>query len=111
MPEGPDQQSPEVLKQIQAAERKVERMVRAAEEEARALIEKAQAQAKALVDEKRRTLEERKKISIAEGSKESEREAEQIIVEAQAKANKLKAQGMARLAEAVGVVLQRILPR
>ena len=49
MPEEQDQQPPEILKQIQAAEHNVKRMVQTAEEEARAWLEKARAQATVLV--------------------------------------------------------------
>lgn len=110
MPEEQDQQSPEILKQIQAAERNVERMVRAAEQEAASALEKARVQAKALVDEKRGMLEARKKTLIAEGVKEAEREAERIVSKAQVKADDLNARGTARLDEAVALVLRRILP-
>ena len=110
MPEEQDQQSPEILKQIQAAERNVKRMVQAAEEEARAWLEKARAQAKALVEGKREALETRKKARIAEGVREAEREGERIVQEAREQANDLKAHGTARLDDAVKIVLRRILP-
>ena len=111
MPEEQDQQSPEILKQIQAAERTVKRMVQAAEEEARAWLEKARAQAKALVEGKREALETRKKTRIAEGVREAEREGERIVQEAQVKATGLKAQGTARLDDAVKIILERVLPQ
>lgn len=110
MPDDREQQPPEILKQIQAAERKVERMVRLAEQEAAAILEKARVQAEALRAEKRRVLEERNKNQLAEGAKEAEREAERIVLEARAKAHDLKAQAMASLDEAVELVLRRILP-
>jgi vacuolar-type H+-ATPase subunit H len=110
MPEEQDQQSPEILKQIQAAERNVERMVRAAEQEAASALEKARAQAKALVEGKREALETRKKARIAEGVREAEREGEWIVQEAQVKATGLKAHGTARLDDAVKIVLERVLP-
>ena len=110
MPEERGQESPEILIQIQAAERKVERMVRSAEQEAAAILEIARVQAEALLAEKRRVLEERKKNQLAEGVKEAEREAERIVLEARVKANDLKAGCMAKLDEAVELVLRRILP-
>lgn len=109
MSEEQDQQSPEILKQIQAAERNIERMVRAAEQEVASTLEKARVQAKALVDEKRAMLEARKKTLIAEGVKEAEREAERIVSKAQVNADDLKARGMARLDDAVKIVLERVL--
>jgi vacuolar-type H+-ATPase subunit H len=110
MPDDREQQPPEILKQIQAAERKVERMVHSAEQEAAAILEKARVQAEAILAEKRRVLEEREKNQLAEGIKEAEREAERIVLEARVKANDLKARGIARLDEAVEMVLRRILP-
>ena len=110
MPDTEEHHPPEVLKAIQAAERKVERMVRLAEQEAAAILERARAQAEALRAEKRRVLEERNKNQLAEGAKEAEREAERIVLEARAKAHDLKAQAMASLDEAVELVLRRILP-
>ena len=110
MTEEREQQPPEVLKQIQAAERKVERMVRLAEQEAAAILERARAQAEALRAEKRRVLEERNKNQLAEGAKEAEREAERIVLEARVKAHDLKARSMARVDEAVEMVLRHILP-
>lgn len=111
MPEEQDQQSPEILEQIQAAERNVKRMVQAAEEEARARLEQARAQAKTLVEGKCEALETRKKARIAEGVREAEREGERIVQEAQVKAAGLKAQGTARLDDAVTIVLERVLPQ
>lgn len=110
MPDEQEQQSPEILKRIQTAERNVERMIRAAEQEAASMLEKARIQAKALVDEKRGVLEERKKALIAEGVKEAERAAERIVSEARMMADDLRARGTARLDEAVDMVLRRILP-
>lgn len=110
MPEEQGQQSPEILKQIQAAERNVKRMVHAAEEEARAWLEKARAQAKALVEGKREALETRKKAQIAEGAREAEREGERIVQEAREQGVALTNQSRARLEDAVTLVLERVLP-
>lgn len=111
MPEEPAQQSPEILKQIQDAERKVERMLRSAEQEASVVIEKARAQAEALLGEKRQTLAERTRLLVAEGIDEAEQEAERIISQARVKSNDLKQRCMARLDEAAEFVLGRILPK
>jgi vacuolar-type H+-ATPase subunit H len=110
MTEEREQQPPEVLKQIQSAERKVERMLRTANQEAAAILERGRAQAEALLAEKRRTLEERNKNQLAEGIKEAEREAERIVLEARMQANDLKTRCMARLDEAAEMVLRHILP-
>ena len=111
MPEEPAQQPPEILKQIQDAERKVERMLRSAEQEASVLIEKARAQARALLGEKGQTLAERTRLSVAEGIDEAEQEAERTISQARVKSNDLKQRCMARLDEAEEFVLGQILPK
>jgi len=110
MPEEQDQQSPEILKQIQAAERNVKRMVHAAEEEARAMIEKARVQAKALAEERRKVLEERRNVLIAAGIREAQREAKRCVAEAREKADRLKTNAAGRIDEAMDLVLRRILP-
>lgn len=110
MPDERDQPSPEVLLQIHTAEHAVEAMLRAAERDAAAIIERARAQADARVSEKHRALEEKKKDALAQGLKEAEREAEQLIENAQTKAGDLKTRCMARLDEAAECVLRRILP-
>jgi vacuolar-type H+-ATPase subunit H len=86
-------------------------MLREAERDAAAIIEKARAQAAALVSEKRRTMEEKKNDALAQGLKKAECEAEQLIADAQAKASDLKTRCMARMDEAVELVLRRILPQ
>ncbi len=110
MPDERDQQSPEILLQIQTAEHKVEAMLRAAERDAAALIERARAQTDALVNEKRRALEEKKKDALAQGFMEAEREAGQVIEQARAMAGVLKARCATKMDEAVELVLKRILP-
>lgn len=110
MPDESAQQPPEVLKAIQAAERKVERMLRSAEREAAALLERARAQAEAAVAEKRQSLEQKKQNLLAETAAEAEREAERIVLEARVIANDFKARCQARLDEVADLVLQRILP-
>ena len=111
MPDERDLPSPEVLQRIHSAEHAVESMLREAERDDAAIIEKARAQAAALVSEKRRALEEKTKEAIDKGLKEVEREAELLIENAQAKASDLKTRCMARMDEAVELVLRRILPQ
>ncbi|MDF0642490.1 MAG: V-type ATPase subunit subunit G family protein [Nitrospira sp.] len=110
MSEPSDQKSPEILIQIQAAEQKVENMLRAAQQDAAAILDKARAQAETLLRGTRRRLEERKKAVEAAGTAEAEREAEQLLTNARAKAGDLKGRCMRRMDEAVGLVLKRILP-
>jgi V-type H+-transporting ATPase subunit G len=110
MPEEPVQQSPEILRQIQAAERKVERMVRSAEEEASAILDQAREQAEKLVAEKRRSLAERNARLLAEGAGEAERAAKRILQEAGGEADELKSRCASRLDEAAEWVLHRVLP-
>lgn len=110
MPEQFEQQTPEILRAIQSAERKVESMIRAAEQEAAATLDKARAQAEALLAEKRRSLEQKKTDALAKGFAEAEREAKQLITDAQEKASDLKTRCMARMDEAVELVLRQILP-
>lgn len=110
MPDERDQPSTEVILQINTAEHAVEAMLRVAERDAAAIIEGARAQADALVSEKRRALEEKNKDALAQGFKEAAREAEQLIENAQAKVDDLKSRCMARMDEAVELVLRQILP-
>jgi len=110
MPDEQGQQSPEILKAIQAAERKVERMLRTANQEASAILEKARAEAEALLAEKRRSLAKREQEVVAQTIMEAEREAEHLVLQARVKANDLKAQCLARLDEAAELVLRRVLP-
>lgn len=104
-----EQQSPEILKQIQAAERKVERLRRSAEQEAAAVLERARAQARALEAERGRAREEKLKLLRAESLREAENDATRIILEAKVKASELKTRAMTRQDGAVDVVLRRIL--
>jgi V/A-type H+-transporting ATPase subunit G/H len=110
MPDPQEPQSPEILKAIQAAERKVERMVRAAEQEAAAILDRARARADALVAGKRREIEENRQRRLAEGAKDSDREAERLAREATEAAAQLTDRCLRRLDEAAGLVLRRILP-
>ena len=110
MPDDQEQQPPEILKQIQAAERQVEGMLREAQQEADAVVERARVQAEALLAEQRRTREERNERLLAEGASEAKREAERILLEARLKSDELKGRCMARADEAVELVLRRILP-
>lgn len=84
-------------------------MLRAAEHDAAAIIERARVQADALLSEKRRALEEKKKDALAHGLKEAEREGEQLIEHARAKADDLKTRCMGRMDEAAELVLRRVL--
>jgi vacuolar-type H+-ATPase subunit H len=103
-------QSPEILKAIQAAERKVQRMVRSAEQEAAAIVERGKSRADALLAEKRRSVEQNLQCLRAEWDRDMEREVERLVLKAQVEANDLKAKGLSRLEEAAAVVLRRILP-
>lgn len=109
MPDTDEHHPPEVLKAIQAAERKVERMLRSAEREAAATLERARVQTEAVVAEKRQSLEQKKQNLLAETAAEAEREAERIVLEARVIANDFKARCQARLDEVADLVLQRIL--
>lgn len=111
MPDESAAPSPEILREVQAAERKVDFMVRTAKQEADAILDKARSQADALLAEKRRFLEQKKKDALANGMAEAEREAEQRLKDAQAKTSNLKARCMKRMHEAVELVLKRILPQ
>ncbi len=104
------QASPEILKQIQATERQVERKLRAAEREAASIVEDARIQSEALLAKTQHSLEERKTALIAEGIKQAEKEGEHIMSNAREKAHKLKHDSMLRLDQAVDLVLERILP-
>lgn len=110
MPDELPSQSPEILREIQNAERKVEGMIRAAEQEAAAIVDKARTQAEALLAERQRLLEQKKKDALAQRIAEAEREAEALLKDAQAQASNLKARCRIRMAEAVELVLKRILP-
>lgn len=110
MPDEPTPQPPEILKAIQAAERKVERMLRAAEQEAAAIVERARSQAEALLAEKRRNLDEKLQRFRAEEASKTEQEVERLVLKAQVEATELKARGLSRLDEAAELVLRRILP-
>ncbi len=110
MPDDHEQQAPEILKQIQAAERQVEGMLRQAQQDAEGVIERARAQAEALRAEKRHAREERKEHLLAEGAREAAREAERIILGARLESGDLKGRCLARADEAVDLVLRRILP-
>ncbi len=103
-------QSPEVLKAIQTAERKVERMLRSAEREAAALLEKTRSQVEVLMADTRRTIEARKHEALDQGRKEAERAAERAIFEARKLADELKARSMSKVDEAAELVLRRVLP-
>ncbi|WP_447974703.1 hypothetical protein [Nitrospira sp. Kam-Ns4a] len=110
MPDETATPAPEILQAIRGAERKVERMVRAAEQEAATLLERARAQAATLLAEKRRSLEATTQHRLAHGTKDADREAERLVLEAKVEANELKARGLRRLDEAVELVLRRLLP-
>ena len=103
-------QSLEILREIQVAERKVEDMTRRAEQEAAAILDKTLAQAEALLAEKHRFLEQKKKDALAQSIAQAEREAEDLLKNAQAQAGRLKAKCMHRMDEIVELVLVRILP-
>ncbi len=110
MPDEPVSQPPEILKAVQAAERKVERMIRSAEQEAAVIVERGRTQAEALLAEKRRSVEEKLQRLRAEWASETEREVERLMLKAQVEATELKAGSLSRLDEAVELVLRRILP-
>jgi vacuolar-type H+-ATPase subunit H len=110
MPNDNPQASPEILKQIQATERQVERKLRAAERESASIVEDARIQSEALLAKTQHSLEERKTALIAEGIKQAEKEGERIISNARENAHKLKSDSMLRLDQAVDLVLERILP-
>ncbi len=110
MPETPEQQSPAILKEIQSAERAVERMVGSAAEEATAMLEQARARAETLLAGRRRAGGERKAALIAAGVEEARRDAERLASEAQDRAVAMKAKAMSRLDEAAEIVLRRVLP-
>ncbi len=110
MSEPLEQQPPEILLYIQAAEREVDSMVQAAQQEAAALLERAKAQAETLLLENRRSLERKKTEAEAESLAEAEREAEHLLTMARAKAGDLKARCMNKMDEAVALALERILP-
>lgn len=110
MPETPEQQSPAILKEIQSAERAVERMVRSAAEEATAMLEQARARAEALLAGRRRAGGERKAALIAAEVEQARRGAERLTSEAEDKAVAMKMKAMSRLDEAAEIVLHRVLP-
>lgn len=110
MPDEPVPQPPEILKAIQAAERKVERMVRSAEQEAAVIVERGRTQAEALLAEKRRSLDEKLQRLRAEEASKTEKELERLVLKAQVEAHELKARCLNRLDEATELVLRRILP-
>lgn len=110
MSEPSDQQSPEILIHIQAAERRVESMVRAAQQEAAAILDRARAQAETLLAEKRRSLQRKKTEAEAKSLAEAEREAELRLKDARTEADDLKVRCMGKMDEAVDLVLERILP-
>lgn len=110
MPDAPEQQSPEILKEIQSAERAVERMVRSAGEEAAAMLEQARVRADSLLAGRRRAGGERKAAVIAAGVELAGRDAERLLSEAGSKTVALKAKAMSRLDEAAEIVLRRVLP-
>lgn len=110
MPETPEQQSPAILKEIQSAERAVERMVRSAAEEATAMLEQARARAEALLAGRRRAGGERKAALIAAEVEQARRDAERLTSEAEDKAVAMKTKAMSRLDEAAEIVLHRALP-
>lgn len=110
MSEPSDQQSPEILIHIQAAEQSVDGMVQAAQQEATALLARARAQVETLLLETRRSLERKKAEAEAKSIAEAAREAEQLLTEIRAKAGNLKARCMGSMDEAVELVLERILP-
>jgi len=103
-------QPPEILKAIQAAERKVARMIESAEQEAAAIVERARAEAEALLAARRRAIEEDRRRRLLEGATDAEREADRLIREATDEAAQMVNRGLRRLDEAAGFVLQRILP-
>lgn len=110
MPEQFEQQTPEILRAIQSAERKVESMIRAAEQGAAATLGKARVQAETLLAEQRRSLEQKQTDALAKGFAEAEREAKQLITDAQEKASDLKSRCMGRMDDAAELVLRRVLP-
>lgn len=103
-------QSPEILKEIQAAERKVERQLRSAEQEASAIIKTARVQADRFLSDKRRGLEGKKRVRLDQAKNDAEQEAERIILEARDKARVLKASCLKPIDEAADLILRRILP-
>jgi vacuolar-type H+-ATPase subunit H len=111
MPDESAAPSPEILREIQAAERKVACMVQAAEQEAVAILDKARSQAEALLAKKRRVLEQKKKDALTKGIAEAEREAEELLRDVQAKASELKIRCMGKMDQAVELVLKKILPQ
>ncbi|NGZ10740.1 MAG: hypothetical protein CV088_15360 [Nitrospira sp. LK70] len=110
MSEQDTSQTPEILREIRAAEGSVEAMLREAEQEAGGILERARAEAASLVAEKRRGLEQKQSNRLAAGIAEAEHEAEQWLTNAQANASDVRAQCMGRIDEAVDLVLGRILP-
>lgn len=110
MPEQFEQQTPEILRAIQSAERKVESMIRAAEQEAAATLDKARAQAETLLAEQRRSLEQKQTDALTKGFAEAEREAKRLITDAEAKARDLKTRCLGRMDAAAELVLRRVLP-
>jgi len=89
MAEHSEQQSPEILREIQAAEHKVETTIRTAEQDAAAIPDRARAHAAGLLAEKWQTLEQKKQDALTRGIAEAEREAERIVPEARTKAHAL----------------------
>ena len=79
MPEQFEQQTPEILRAIQSAERKVENMIRAAEQEAAATLGKARAQAETLLAEQRRSLEQKQADALTKGFAEAERVLRRVL--------------------------------
>ncbi len=108
--EGHGPEDPEILKRIQEAEIKVGQMNLQAMVEAKQILLQAREQAEQLLQVRRHRMEETSTTLLQEGFKASEQEAGVIIEKARLQAREIQARAMAKMEEAVQLVLNQVYP-
>ncbi len=108
--EGHGPEDPEILKRIQEAEIKVGQMNLQAMVEAKQILQQAKEQAEQLLQVRRQRMEETSTTLLQEGIKASEQEAGVIIEKAGLQAQEIQARAMAKMEEAVGLIVSQVFP-
>jgi vacuolar-type H+-ATPase subunit H len=104
------QADPEILKRIQEVEVTIERMTVEGMARAEQLVTRAREQADRLAKERTQEKDQAVRASLQEAVKAAEQEAAEIIEKAKRDALELKDRAVAKMEEAVDLVLERIFP-
>jgi vacuolar-type H+-ATPase subunit H len=103
-------ENPEILKQIQEAEVKVGQMNLQAMVEAKKILQRAREQAEQLLQDRRQQMEQISTASLQEGVKAAEQETSVIVEKARLQAREIQGLAMAKMEEAVQLVLGQVFP-